>query len=111
MLPKLPAGQVRPGLGFALKLASEDRLDSSLSVTAYKSDAPLGSRPTTSSGRCINPIMNRNQLEYLVPTEAGISGAPVWLGYNKYPTVVAIQYVFRGHGSIDGPFLSCHVFL
>ena len=94
MIPKPPrTSRPRPGLGFALKLADEDRFDESLSVTAYRSGAPRGSRPTTSSGKCVNPIINRNQLEYLVETGAGVSGCPVWLGYNRYPTVVAIQCV------------------
>ena len=98
MIPKPPrTSRPRPGLGFALKLADEDRFDESLSVTAYRSGAPQGSRPTTSSGKCVNPIINRNQLEYLVETEAGVSGCPVWLGYNRYPTVVAIQCVRTNH--------------
>ena len=98
MIPKPPrTSRPRPGLGFALKLADEDRFDKSLSVTAYRSGAPQGSRPTTSSGKCVNPIINRNQLEYLVETGAGVSGCPVWLGYNRYPTVVAIQCVRTNH--------------
>ena len=102
MIPKPPPRTTsgprrRPGLGFALKLAEEERFEGPLSVTAYRSGAPQGSRPTTSSGKCVNPIVNRNQLEYLVETEAGVSGCPVWLGYKRYPTVVAIQCVRTNH--------------
>ncbi|KAI0389631.1 hypothetical protein F5Y17DRAFT_472696 [Xylariaceae sp. FL0594] len=92
LLPKpTQRGEVRLAFGFSLKLAEEDELPTTLSITSYRANANMGDRPTRSSGSCMNPIMNKNQLEYKVDTEAGVSGSAVWLGYNKYPTVVAIH--------------------
>ncbi|EHK17271.1 uncharacterized protein TRIVIDRAFT_205870 [Trichoderma virens Gv29-8] len=78
-----------PGdFGFSLPLSLADRLDCELSVNGYRvtSDHPL-----TSTGPCVNPIIHDNQLEYMIETEGGISGSPVWVGYKSQPTVVAIH--------------------
>ncbi|KAI0102606.1 hypothetical protein GGR51DRAFT_287819 [Nemania sp. FL0031] len=90
LLPKAP-GTTYPGFGFALKLAEEERLEPTLSITSYKAGSNIGANPSTSTGPCMNPIINKNQLEYKIDTEGGVSGSAVWVGYNKYPTVVAIH--------------------
>ncbi|KAL7619744.1 hypothetical protein AAE478_010286 [Parahypoxylon ruwenzoriense] len=83
----------RPGFGFALKLAEEERFEYPFFVTTYKAGTFIGedARPLTSSDMCVNPIVNKNQLEYLAETQPGVSGSPVWVGYNKQVTVVAIH--------------------
>lgn len=79
-----------PGdFGFSLPLGVADRLDCELSVTGYP--AGTDAEIVTSSGRVVNPIIRKNQLEYMVETEPGLSGSPVWVGYKRHPTVVAIQ--------------------
>ncbi|KAL1640929.1 hypothetical protein SLS58_006545 [Diplodia intermedia] len=95
----LPEGVKAPedfgDFGFSLHLGVADRLDCDLFVTGYRADSGRGKEPVTSSGRCVNPIVRENQLEYLVATEGGLSGSPVWVGYKTHPTVVAIQRVFN----------------
>lgn len=95
--PPLTANQPPyPGLGFSLRLSEEERFDHSFFITAYPSGSSPGSAPSMSTGNCVNPILNPNQLEYMVSTVQGISGSPVWLGFRGHPTVVAIQYVNSG---------------
>lgn len=86
----LPEKVEPPGdFGFSLPLGVEDRLDSHPSVTGYPAtnNAPI----RTSSGPAVNPIMRENQLEYMIDTEGGFSGSPVWVSHKGHPTVVAIQ--------------------
>ncbi|CRG87127.1 Ankyrin repeat domain-containing protein 17 [Talaromyces islandicus] len=89
--------------GFALKLAYEERLDCDLRVTGFlisnngngssqqENKPTIGKKPVTSTGTCLNPILNPVQLEYTAKTEGGISGSPVWTMYNGFPTVLAIH--------------------
>lgn len=86
----LPKDIKPPGdFGFSLPLGVANRLDCELSVTGYPATNNAGI--VTSSGRAVNPIIRKNQLEYIIETEAGLSGSPVWVGYKGHPTVVAIQ--------------------
>lgn len=86
----LPDGFEPPGdFGFSIPLGVEDRLDSHLSVTGYPTTNNATIR--TSNGNAVNPIMRKNQLEYMIDTEGGFSGSPVWLSHKGHPTVVAIQ--------------------
>jgi V8-like Glu-specific endopeptidase len=78
-----------PAFGFSAMLGDEEKIQGDVSVTGYQ--AGTSGPPVTSSGECINPIVTRNQLEYKVKTEAGISGSPVWIGYNGLVTSVAVQ--------------------
>ncbi|KAE8391716.1 hypothetical protein BDV23DRAFT_182302 [Aspergillus alliaceus] len=82
-----------PGFGMVLKLAYEERLDCELCVTGIRSSKST-EHAVTSSGQCMNPIFNENQLEYTAETEKGISGSPMWIIYDGSPTAVAIQYVY-----------------
>lgn len=89
----LPEQFQSPGdLGFSLPLGAADRFDCELSVTGYRTGSTTNDSPSTSTGSCIHPIMDENQLEYDIETEAGLSGSPVWVGYKTHPTVIAIQY-------------------
>ncbi|KAK0638368.1 hypothetical protein DIS24_g9895 [Lasiodiplodia hormozganensis] len=86
----LPDGFEPPGdFGFSIPLGVEDRLDSHLSVTGYPTTNNATIR--TSNGKSVNPIMRKNQLEYMIDTEGGFSGSPVWLSHKGHPTVVAIH--------------------
>lgn len=87
--------KVPSDFGFSLALGLEDRLNWPLSVTGYPTSASPGDPPETRTGRCMNPIMHKNQLEYAISTDAGLSGSPVWLPYKTHPTVVAIQYAHQ----------------
>ncbi|EAW19669.1 uncharacterized protein NFIA_027430 [Aspergillus fischeri NRRL 181] len=84
-------------LGFALKLAYEERLDCEMRVTGVpisnNKNNPNGAAmvPVTTTGKCLNPIVFPAQLEYTATTEKGLSGSPVWTMYNGVPTVLAIH--------------------
>ncbi|KAB2570087.1 hypothetical protein DBV05_g11233 [Lasiodiplodia theobromae] len=99
----LPKNIKPPGdFGFSLLLGVADRLDCELSVTGYPATKNAGI--VTISGQVVNPIIRKNQLEYIIETEAGLSGSPVWAGYKGHPTVVAIHNYGRkinkpGYGS------------
>uniref|UniRef100_A0A8H7TRZ2 Serine protease n=1 Tax=Bionectria ochroleuca TaxID=29856 RepID=A0A8H7TRZ2_BIOOC len=77
--------------GFALRLGEEDRIDGLCNVSSYLVSAQQGDKPTRSTGNFINPLLKEHQLEYLVPTEAGVSGSVVWVGYNGSPVAVAVH--------------------
>ncbi|KAF5866562.1 hypothetical protein ETB97_011447 [Aspergillus alliaceus] len=81
----------------ALKLAYEERLDCELCVTGIRSSKST-EHAVTSSGQCMNPIFNENQLEYTAETEKGISGSPMWIIYDGSPTAVAIHNNSKGNG-------------
>ena len=67
-----------------------DRL---LYVSGYRpNDLPSGGPPRKSDGSCIQT--NPHQLVYKANTVKGMSGGPVWLGFQGVETVVAIQYVY-----------------
>ncbi|KAI1458922.1 hypothetical protein F4805DRAFT_106784 [Annulohypoxylon moriforme] len=85
--PPLP----NTAFGFSLRLDEEGRLDSQCNISSYLTEATMGDTPIRSTGSFVNPIMNENQLEYLVPTEAGVSGSAIWVGYNGSPIAVAVH--------------------
>ncbi|KFA52152.1 hypothetical protein S40293_00518 [Stachybotrys chartarum IBT 40293] len=86
----------QPAFGFSTILGDEQEIRGDVSITGTKADA--SGPPVTSSGACVNPIVTKNQLEYRVRTEAGMSGSVGWIGYNGLPTAVAVH----NHGSEQG---------
>lgn len=83
------------GFGFSLKLAFRKSFKGNVHVSGFRK-SPKGTmkplRPLTSSAIGMS-YQNGNVVEYRATTEAGISGSPVWVAYNKFIAVVAIQYV------------------
>lgn len=98
--------QPRAGFGYSLKLGIDEDLNRTVHVTGYKGKVSkpgnsLGSTPSDKDKQ--NTDMNKpvdstgkatsdgEQLVYGARTEQGMSGSPVWVAYNGYPTVVGIQ--------------------
>ncbi|KAK2591380.1 hypothetical protein QQS21_010924 [Conoideocrella luteorostrata] len=81
----------RTAFGFALRLAEEERIEGFCNISSYLTTAQRGETPTRSTGQFVNPILKEHQLEYLVRTEAGVSGSVVWTGYNGTPVAVAVH--------------------
>ncbi|KAJ4325817.1 hypothetical protein N0V84_003366 [Fusarium piperis] len=77
--------------GFALRLAEEESITGQCNISSYLTTTRRGDPPTRSTGGFVNPIMKQHQLEYLVPTEAGMSGSVVWTGYRGKPVAVAVH--------------------
>ncbi|KAF4439393.1 hypothetical protein FACUT_4148 [Fusarium acutatum] len=81
----------KTAFGFALRLAEEERLEGICNISSYLTTAKTGNPPTRITGRFVNPILKRHQLEYLTYIEAGVSGSVVWTEYNGAPVAVAIH--------------------
>ncbi|KAI1090238.1 hypothetical protein F5B19DRAFT_333137 [Rostrohypoxylon terebratum] len=77
--------------GFSLRLDEEIRIDGQCNISSYLTGTTQGDMPTRSTGSFVNPFIREDQLEYLVTTEAGMSGSAVWVGYNGKPVVVAVH--------------------
>ncbi|KAH8587495.1 hypothetical protein B0O99DRAFT_747494 [Bisporella sp. PMI_857] len=74
----------RRGFGFCLRLSSNELKDK-VYVTGYKEQ---DGEPVTSDGHVVETA---EQLQYMVSTEQGMSGAPVWFAYEGFGTVVGIH--------------------
>lgn len=97
--------QVRSGFGYSLKLGIDEDLNRTVHVTGYKGKVTKAGNKvgSTSSDKDKKQNMNKpvdstgqatsdgEQLVYGARTEQGMSGSPVWVAYNGYPTVVGIQ--------------------
>lgn len=96
--------QPRPGFGYSLKLGIDEDLNYTVHVTGYKGKVSkpgnkLGSPPSDKDKQNMNKPVDSTgkatsdgeQLVYGARTEQGMSGSPVWVAYNGYPTVVGIQ--------------------
>ncbi|KAI9741648.1 MAG: hypothetical protein M1834_000032 [Cirrosporium novae-zelandiae] len=90
LIPLREMQSPRAGFGFNLKLSSmkEVTIEGELRITGYKTDTDPG-KPITNSG--VRKKINEHQLEYLVETEKGISGSPVWGAYDGVETVLGIH--------------------
>jgi hypothetical protein len=75
--------------GFSTLMGDRKEIRGDISITGYQ--AGSNTLPVSSSGPCVYPIVTGDQLEYGTKTEAGISGAPAWIGYNGLLTAVAVQ--------------------
>lgn len=76
------------GFGFALKLGHDDLGDDHLNISGYRGDTRPG-KPVTSTGTCTRCW--KNQLEYKIQTEKGLSGSVVFTAYKGHDTAIAIQ--------------------
>lgn len=96
--------QPRPGFGYSLKLGIDEDLNRTVHVTGYKGKEnkpgnSLGGTPSSKDKLNMNKPVDSTgkatsdgeQLVYGARTEQGMSGSPVWVAYNGYPTVVGIQ--------------------
>lgn len=100
--------QPRPGFGYSLKLGIDEDLNRTVHVTGYKGKVSkpvskpgnsLGSTPSDKDKQDMNKPVDSTgkatsdgeQLVYGARTEQGMSGSPVWVAYNGYPTAVGIQ--------------------
>lgn len=78
------------GFVFAVGLGDVDHLSGDAYVTGYRNTQPR--QPTTSMGPLIACFgKGKEMIEYRVVTEQGISGSCVWIGYDGYPTAIAVQ--------------------
>ncbi|ETS03058.1 hypothetical protein M419DRAFT_76559 [Trichoderma reesei RUT C-30] len=78
----------RQGMGLSLGICYDDTLRVSKEVRVSGYDGKDGDSPIQSSG----PLVRAgNQLEYLAPTEPGMSGSAVWIPYGGHPMVVGIH--------------------
>jgi len=78
------------GFVFAMGLGDVDQLSGDAYVTGYRNTIPR--KPTTSMGHLVVCFgKEKEMIEYRVVTEQGISGSCVWIGYDGYPTAIAIQ--------------------
>ncbi|OKL61294.1 hypothetical protein UA08_03759 [Talaromyces atroroseus] len=99
-VPRIANNQAKPGFGYSLKLGIDEDLKGRVHVTGYKGrekkatpTVPAGTASdlgelVESSGRYAG---DGSQLLYEADTEQGMSGSPVWVEYNGYPTVVGIH--------------------
>lgn len=87
MIPKVTKTAAR-GFGYSLKLGLDDLCGADLNVSGYRVTTEPG-QPVTSTGRCLKS--RKNQLEYEVVTEPGLSGSPVFTAYKGHEVAVAIQ--------------------
>jgi len=93
-IPRTSANGPR-GFGFSLALAYGTSLNGNISGFKTDKSIPLVKktlRPPTSSA--FNMTYHKNHVKYQATTEKGMSGSPVWVEYQKYLAVVAIQCVF-----------------
>ena len=82
------------GFGFSLPLAYRKSFKGNVHVSGFRTDKSIPPiktlRPTTSSS--FDMIYHNNHVEYQAITLKGMGGSPVWVEYQKYLAVVAIQY-------------------
>ena len=92
-IPRTSANGPR-GFGFSLALTYGISFRGNVHVSGFKIDksVPLirTLRPATSLA--FNMTYHGNHVEYQATTEKGMSGSPVWVEYQRYLAVVAIQY-------------------
>ncbi|OTA06254.1 hypothetical protein A9Z42_0069830 [Trichoderma parareesei] len=79
---------MRQGMGLSLGIYYNDTLRDSKDVRVSGYDEKGGDSPIQSSGPLVRV---GDQLEYLAPTEPGMSGSAVWVPYGGQPMVVGIQ--------------------
>jgi V8-like Glu-specific endopeptidase len=82
------------GFGFSLPLAYGMSFMGNVYVSGFKIDNSMPPikktlRPATSLA--FNMTYNGNHVEYQTTTEKGMRGSPVWVEYQKYLAVIAIQ--------------------
>ncbi|KAI0393161.1 hypothetical protein F5Y17DRAFT_433499 [Xylariaceae sp. FL0594] len=80
----------RPAFGWSAILGEARRIVGDMSITGYQSGVG-GGAASTSTGPCATAQVRENQFEYRAAAEAGISGAPVWMGYEGIVTAVAVH--------------------
>ena len=93
------------GFGFSLALAYGKSFKGNVSgFKIDKSIPPIKKtlRPATSSA--LNMTYHKNHVKYQATTEKGMSGSPVWVEYQTYLAVIAIQCVFH-------PMVACRHYL
>ena len=95
--------QPKLGFGYSLKLGIDEDLKGRVHVTGYKGrekkanpkNRPAGGAASSSLGELVESsgryAGDGSQLLYEADTEQGMSGSPVWVEHNGYPTVVGIQ--------------------
>lgn len=95
--------QPKLGFGYSLKLGIDEDLKGRVHVTGYKGrekkanpkNRPAGGAASSSLGELVESsgryAGDGSQLLYEADTEQGMSGSPVWIEHNGYPTVVGIH--------------------
>lgn len=81
------------GLGFSMCLGDKERLSGRVGVTGYHHrDSPYVHAPTTSMGPILTNFGEEKEfLEYRAATDDGLTGSPVWIGYDGHPIAIGIQ--------------------
>jgi V8-like Glu-specific endopeptidase len=94
--------QPKPGFGYSLKFGTDEDVKGRVHVTGYKgrekkAGAAVPAGTTSDLGELVESsgkyAGDGSQLLYEADTEQGMSGSPVWVEHNGYPTVVGIQLV------------------